>query len=274
MEKTKNYPQNYEKEATLDDFVFKNKNHEYGAFDLRRSYLKTINRAFFIGSAVFVFGLLVPSIYGKLKPKDLGVSGLIKLEKILPPPVEAPPKVELPPPPVEAPKVNTVKSLEMVITAEVDPKEELPPTNEQLETAKPGTETVIADPGNVEPVIDETNKKVEVVTIAPEPEEVILNVQQIADFQGGNSAMAKFLQNNLHYPPPAQRANISGKVFLSFIVDRNGEISDVTVIKGIGFGCDEEAVRVVNLMPRWNPGKQSGRAVKSRFNLPISFVLE
>jgi periplasmic protein TonB len=87
------------------------------------------------------------------------------------------------------------------------------------------------------------------------------------------NALLKFLQKNLHYPTPAVNANVTGKVYMQFVVGQDGNISKVDVLKGIGFGCDEEAERVVKSMPKWSPGRQSGRAVSVKFTLPISFQL-
>lgn len=262
-----------ENDGTLDDIVFQNKNKVYGAYNLRVGYLKTINRAFYIGTAVFVFGLAVPTLYAKLKPKnDVEIPGVLIFEKLPEPPVETPPVV-IPPPPVDVPDVPTTKYLELEIVP-VEDVEELPPTVEDLKDAPPSFETKVGNPDEIPDVIDETPKKEEVVEIKPVEKEEVVFVEQQAFFIGGNSEMTKFLQKNLKYPRQASNAGISGKVFLSFIVDKYGEISDVTVLKGIGFGCDEEAMRVVKEMPKWSPGKQSGRAVKSRFNLPIVFALE
>ena len=97
-------------------------------------------------------------------------------------------------------------------------------------------------------------------------------VEQTAEFEGGMDAFVKFLQENIKYPAPALRANVTGKVFTQFIVNTDGSISDVSVLKSVGFGCDEEAMRVIKLA-KWTPGKQSGRVVRSRFTVPISFEL-
>ena len=82
------------------------------------------------------------------------------------------------------------------------------------------------------------------------------------------------MSKTLRYPRSAASAGVSGRVFVSFVVNTDGSLTDVAVLKGIGFGCDEEALRVVRQMPRWKPGKQSGRAVRVKYNLPISFALE
>jgi periplasmic protein TonB len=260
--------------CTLDDIIFQHKNHEYGAYQLRKNYLKTINRAFLIGTSVFVFGLAVPTIYASFNPKSKSVEVTLKPVSQLP---DAP-KEEIvlpkPPPVEEIPEVATTRFLPPVLVNTVDPEEETPPTQTEMKESKPGETTVIADPSNLDPVIDETEKRVEPVEIKPEEPEIFTVLEQQASFPGGLTALGKYLQHHLNYPPPAQRANISGKVFLSFVVDKEGNISDVSVTKGIGFGCDEEAVRVIKGMPKWSPGKQSGRAVKSRFSLPIAFVLD
>ena len=99
-------------------------------------------------------------------------------------------------------------------------------------------------------------------------------VEQNPEFPGGIQAMYKFLGENIKYPLPASRAKVSGRVFLQFVIKTDGSISDVTVLKGIGFGCDAEAIRVVKTMPKWTPGRQSGRPVNMKYTLPINFQLE
>ncbi len=92
------------------------------------------------------------------------------------------------------------------------------------------------------------------------------------EFPGGTHAMYKFIQTNLRMPRQAKKAGVSGKVFVSFTITETGEVSNVTVFKKLGFGCDEEAVRIVRLMPRWKPGTQFNKIVRVRYNLPISFI--
>ena len=106
-----------------------------------------------------------------------------------------------------------------------------------------------------------------------ENEEIFTEVEQPAEFPGGQGAFGSYLQKNLRYPKEAQKKNKSGKVFASFVVMRNGEITNVKIIKGQGYGLDEEAVRVIKAMPKWIPAKQSGRVVNSQFNLPIDFQI-
>jgi TonB family protein len=120
-----------------------------------------------------------------------------------------------------------------------------------------------------------TNADVKVQTLEnPVGGKVFMAVEQQPTFPGGVKAMFQFLGDNIKYPKAASDANVSGRVFISFIVDASGTISDVTVLKGIGFGCDEEAVRVVSKFPKWTPGMQDGKTVSVKYNLPIMFQLE
>jgi TonB family protein len=103
-------------------------------------------------------------------------------------------------------------------------------------------------------------------------DEIFTAVEQQAEFPGGPGAWRRYLIKSLKYPSAARRANVGGRVFVSFVVNTDGSVSDIQILKGVGFGCDEEAIRLIKSMPRWNPGKQSGRAVRSRFTQPITFV--
>lgn len=105
-------------------------------------------------------------------------------------------------------------------------------------------------------------------------EDVVFNVvEQHPEFPGGISALYAYVTSSLKYPEAAKMAKVEGKVFVRFVVDKTGEIRDAEIIKGLGFGMDEEAIRVVKAMPAWKPGRQSGRPVSVRFNLPVDFRL-
>ncbi len=106
-----------------------------------------------------------------------------------------------------------------------------------------------------------------------EEEQIFTIVEDDPEFPGGQAALMQFLQGNLRYPTMAREAGIQGTVFVTFVVERDGSITDVRVLRGVGGGLDEEAVRVVRNMPRWTPGRQRGQAVRVQFNLPIRFVL-
>jgi len=119
---------------------------------------------------------------------------------------------------------------------------------------------------------------IEVISVASEQpaeevEEIFTIVEEPAVPEGGINSFYKYLVDNMKYPPQARRLGIEGKVMLQFVVDKNGLIGDVSVLRGIGSGCDEEAVRVMKNAPPWKPGKQRGKPVKQRCIMPISFKI-
>ncbi|HJH60841.1 MAG TPA: energy transducer TonB [Bacteroidetes bacterium] len=104
--------------------------------------------------------------------------------------------------------------------------------------------------------------------------EIFTVVEQMPEFPGGAAEMTRFIQKNIKYPMMARESDIQGRVYINFVVEPDGSVSNVTVMRGIGGGCDEEAVRIVNMMPKWNPGKQRGVAVRCSFTVPIVFRLQ
>ena len=104
-------------------------------------------------------------------------------------------------------------------------------------------------------------------------EEVFLVVEDDPEFPGGLSALSQYLASNIKYPQLAKENNITGKVFVSFVVEKDGSVGQVKILRDIGGGCGAEAVRVVKAMPKWTPGKQRGKPVRTQFNLPVDFSL-
>jgi periplasmic protein TonB len=181
---------------------------------------------------------------------DLQVSNLTRLEET----IEIPP-TEIPPPP--------------------------PPTVVQPQIIEVPNEEVIKDEVKVEFDVEVTEQtKVQEFTVFEQPvvekedtDEIFLVVEHTAVPKGGMEGFYKFVNSRLRYPAQARRMNIEGRVFIEFVVDKDGTITDVKAIKGIGAGCDEEAIRVVESSPPWLPGRQRGRPVKQRMVLPIIFKL-
>ncbi len=118
--------------------------------------------------------------------------------------------------------------------------------------------------------------------VAPEIEEeeeveelpIFTVVEEQPEFPGGFAALTKYLQSNIQYPQMAREVGVSGIVYVTFVVEPDGSITNVQLLRGIGSGCDEEALRVVKRMPNWKPGKQRGKSVRVQFNLPVKFTLE
>jgi TonB family protein len=98
-------------------------------------------------------------------------------------------------------------------------------------------------------------------------------IEEQPQYPGGELALEQFLKENLRYPEEAANLGIRGKVYVTFVVETDGTASDARVLRGIGGGCDEEALRVVTMMPRWNPGKMRGKPVRVQFNLPVHFIM-
>lgn len=159
-----------------------------------------------------------------------------------------------PPPPPETPEVTTI--IEVVS----DDKEIEKDVNFSTE------------------VTDET-KNIAIVQVQIEEEEdetetqIFTVVENEPEFPGGMEALYKYLAQNIKYPQLARENNITGKVYVTFVVEKDGSIANPKVLRDIGGGCGAEAIRVVKAMPKWNPGKQRGKAVRVQFNLPVNFNL-
>jgi protein TonB len=166
---------------------------------------------------------------------------------------------EKPPPP--PPKVSRQTSLIAIVENEMEIEEEI------VIDVEADQETVMQDyqPDFSDDLEEEDQME--------EEEPIFIIVESMPMFPGGEEARLKYLNENVKYPVMAKEAGIQGKVFLEFVVEKDGAVSGVRVIRGIGGGCDEEALRVVENMPRWIPGKQRGVPVRVRFNMPIRFVL-
>jgi protein TonB len=262
-----------EKNPELNDIVFEGRNKEYGAYMLRRLYNKYVSLS--TTGALILFTLIVsyPLITAFFVKEDnndksTGNIRVITLENIF---TEIPVNNEN----IQIPKNNSPKTPSIkFLVPDVKPDElvsnEVIPTQEELTGKNPGIETVEGNINGIDPIVEtieltETNNEV--------TETIYTWAEEMPKFPGGDSELMKFFSQNLVYPEIAKRAGVEGKVILSFIVDKNGNIVDVKVAKSIGAGCDEEAMRVLKIMSRWIPGKQNGNPVLTRINIPVVFKL-
>lgn len=142
---------------------------------------------------------------------------------------------------------------------------------------------IVEDDEEIEEEIDidsEMDENTEIEIIEVEEEEVVEEpeiftiVEDMPSFPGGEAKLYEYLGKNIKFPPMAKDAGIQGIVFVTFVVKENGAIDGVRVLRGIGGGCDEEAVRVIKNMPSWKPGKQRGKNVRVQYNMPIRFILK
>lgn len=107
-----------------------------------------------------------------------------------------------------------------------------------------------------------------------EEAEIFTIVEEMPTFPGGEGKLAEFLARNIKYPQAARESGIQGRVFLSFVIEPDGSVTNISVMRSLGGGCDEEAVRVAKLMPKWNPGKQRGKPVRVSYMMPVNFKLQ
>lgn len=269
----------------LDDIVFADRNKAYGAYFLRKNYSKYLSKAAIYGVGASL--LLIGGAWGFQKfiaPQmdketidvvniDLADLEQPEEEEDIPPP--PPPPEEPPPPP---PEVKQIQFLPPEPKADEEVEiEEPPPTIKEVETAVVSNKTVEGD--DVTDVFTPPPPPPPAVTKPaglgkPKEEEIFTAVEQNPEFPGGTAEMYKYLGNNIKYPAAAQRANISGRVFVKFVVEKDGSIGNIEVLKGIGFGCDEEAIRVIKSMPKWSPGRQNGKNVRVYYTMPVVYKLE
>ena len=164
---------------------------------------------------------------------------------------------------------------------EIPPTEQPPPPPPKIQQPKiietPDEEIIEEIPIDLDvEITEETIVENIIVNEAPpeeEADEILTIVEEMPSFPGGTKAFHLYLQKNLHYSAGGRKMGIEGKVFVQFVVGKNGELSEVEAVRGIGAGLDEEAVRVIMNSPPWNPGKQRGRPVRTRIVIPINFTL-
>jgi protein TonB len=266
------------------DLVFADRNKNYGAYQLRSKSSSIMTRALFVSGSLFILLCFSPLIYAKLFPKEIIVDTapiVIDLKDVI---HQMKPKTPEPEKKIEPAKVDLVKvktvalSKNIVVVNKVDLPD--PPTVKDIQDAviSDKTQDGIIAPNLVIP----DNKGDGNGTGAArdgagtgDPNAVVDlgGVDEYPEFNGGAKAWSKYMERNLRYPYQAQEANIQGKVFVSFVVERDGSVSDVKVLRGLGFGCDEEAIKVIKKSPLWKPGKNRGTPVRVRYNMGINFTI-
>ena len=179
-------------------------------------------------------------------------------------------------------KVEVIEEEMVEITKQEQPKVQPPqpkPQVTQIEVVEDDVEVEDEIDINAEVDQDEVIEEYEFTPPEIEEEEIVEAeifkvVEEMPEFPGGAAKMMEYIQKNIKYPMMARESDIQGRVFVSFVVEPDGSITNVAVLRGIGGGCDEEALRVVQSMPNWKPGKQRGSAVRCSFTVPIIFKLQ
>lgn len=252
-----------------NDLVFENKNKVYGAFELRRRYNRTITIALVISSTTFLFVASIPAIMNLFNKQSEAmavklINTLVNITPLLP--VE-----EKKLPPSTQPESHPTKTAIFIQPVVTDKK--VTEKTETLQEDKTQISNTASDStGKGDPIIPEVKGVVE----APVKEETFSYVQQMPTFPGGEVEMMKFIQNNIQYPQVEREAGISGTCYLTFVIEKDGSITGVKILKGVsgGSGYDKVAIHAVSSMPSWIAGKQNGKEVRVQFNLPIKFTLK
>lgn len=265
------------------EMVFEGRNKEYGAYRLRKNAGK---RNLYSLITIFIAAL---AIWGGIslvkfvesRTKSVAQTSVAELSTLNQPKkkaeVKQPQKVKLEQPEKVVERVkSSVKFTAPVIKKDdqVKPEDELK-TQEELMNTK--TAIGALDVKGNDDANGEVLKLKEAVAQPepkPEVEKVFDVVEQMPSFPGGPSALMEWLSNNVKYPVVAQENGVQGRVVVSFVVERDGSITDVKVVRGVDPSLDKEASRVVRAMPRWIPGKQNGSAVRVKYNVPVAFRLQ
>lgn len=250
------------------DIVFEGRNKAYGAYELRKSNPKTTMRSFLIGALIFCFLAATP-MFSSLFSSDEIVEDTVLDKKIvtikLPPKKEEIPK-NLPPPPPPPPKVDQVKFVKPVVAKAEEVVEE-PPKIKEIVDKKVGSENIKGDPDaplSVAPVGTGP------ATAAVVDDNQIYNTAGIEvkpDFPGGIQNFLNYVAKNYRTP---EEEGLNGKVFVTFVVEKDGSLTDIRVIRDIGYGTGAEAIRVLKRSPKWTPGEQNGKKVRVQYSLPIT----
>lgn len=257
--------------------VFDNRLRDYGAYDLRMHSSVRHRNALIITILMFLAIFTVPKMIKSIMPAErvvnVDITALTKIDLEKNKKAEPAAVIEQAPPPEKI--KSTIKFTPPVIKDDKDVRDEdMMKTQEEVNESK--LNISVADvKGNSTDADAVDLADLEVKTQVVEEEETPFTVvEQMPEFPGGDQARINFLRNNIIYPPMAREGGITGTVYITFVVGKDGRLSGVKVLRGIGGGCDEEAMRVVRLMPSWIPGKQGGKNVPVQFNLPIRFTLQ
>ncbi|MBH8570649.1 energy transducer TonB [Hymenobacter sp. BT584] len=269
--------------ASLDDIVFDGRNRHYGAYELRALYQRHMTRALIIATAMLALLLVFPLLAQLLK-EDVVVAPPVIVDaqpfdfkETIHPPVTPPPAAAKPP--TTPPQLPTIKNVVPVVVKEKDaPKVSEVPNQDELLEKTSSTKTQEGAP----------NAKIEQPPIEAKPgddpgllpdagtSKPYTYVEQMPQLPGGGgtAAIVAAIQKAVRYPSKALQNGVEGKVFVSFTVDPKGDVTDVKVVKGLGYGLDEETMRAIKTLPKFIPGKQNGREVSVAFTVPVTYRIQ
>jgi protein TonB len=250
----------------MDEIVFEKRNKNYGAYILRKMYNKQVSKALLLSVAILIAGLAYPVVstyYAKNGGKYIWTETGVEIMRTDKAPVEPP---VIPPAPPDASEIqNQVRFVPPQIVEGEVPDDGFLPMDELNKISK----NILID---VSPEI-EAEKQPDIIAEPIEKQETFITAEEMPSYPGGNAERQKFLAEAIQYPSQAVENGIQGTVYVQFVIDSKGNITEVKIMRGIGGGCDEEALRVIKMMPQWHPGKQNGKSVRVLYNMPVSFKL-
>lgn len=273
------------------NIVFEGKNKEFGAYQLRDGSIKRHNRSVIIVLCVLavILGLLVMVMKGVFASADEDQTAINTIQEEIgqyeseeEEEQQEEEQFEIPEPEVEEifkeDVANETRVTDILIVDDKDYEEDKA-VKDQSELQE--TETQFGTKDVTDGVDDRTKERIvdQVIVDKPvEPKDDIVyttaNVQQQPEFPGGEAAMYKWLNDHIQYPAAASEEGVSGRVVIEFIVSKTGAIENAKVVRGRHPALDKEALRVVKAMPKWNPGRNNGQAVKVTYHLPVTFRLQ
>jgi protein TonB len=252
------------KAPAFDDIVFESRNKEYGAYKLRKKYNRTVVLALLVGIIILGTAVITPYLNAKAaenRNKRAERQVEIKMENLDQPNEQVAPPPPPPPPPQDV--VQQQKYVPPVVVDSVKPEDQ-----SRLMTAE-DAKVEVKDQEVVE--VQEVKQEVQ----EAEPEEVpFVVVEEMPMFPGGDVELLKYIAEHTTYPDVAKENNIQGRVIVRFCVTAKGGVSQVSILKGVDPELDAEAIRVVNTLPAFKPGKQGGKPVPVWYMVPITFTLK
>jgi len=256
------------------DLVFENRNKNYGAYELRQHYSQTMTKALAITLSGFVVVAVTFGIVSRVKqdaPTHTTIVDLSHPPAILPPPPKKEDKPLQPPPaktPVK-PLQATSSGPTVVIPTHTTPEDVRtdPPTIADMQKSNIGSEVSKGTAPAVQPIIEGTGNGTGAAVNNADDGKVLNYAEVSPEPNGGMAGWTKFIQRNLRYPD----TDAQGRVFVSFVVERDGSLTDIKIIRSVSPELDAEALRVIRMAPKWKPGMQGGQPVRVQFNIPINF---
>jgi protein TonB len=251
----------------FDDLLFKSRNKDYGAYQLRKRYNSVVVAGVILASFLVTTAVLLPFVLTSRNDRVLrgGANYVqVKLENLELPPEElyVPPA----PPPPEATRVQEViKYVPPVVVDTVLPNESSLPTNDQILSQSETDQIEVTGSGSGDDLLSGQE--------GPETDEPFFFVEVMPSFRGGDiNKFRDWVQKRTSYPQAAIDRKIQGKVFLTFIIETDGTVSNVTIVKGVDPIIDDEAVKAIRESPKWSPGLQRGQPVRVRYSISLNFA--